>query len=434
MGIKATEEKKKTDASIRTWIREGMHFEGKSFGGGLYLRFRKQDTAPVWRFRYSFAGKPRVMNLGSYTNLSLADATKTAKQLSARVALGFDVAGEKQERKRATVAKIEADKNAVTVAKLADEYFERMILGQWKHPNIVRSRIDNDIKPRIGTMRVEDVRPRDIDALLQAIVKRGAPTMANDVLRWCKRIFNFGLKREYLIGNPAAAFEIVDAGGQERSRNRWLDQDELKLLFSAMREVAGKLVIQNHYVVRLLLMLGVRKEELTSAPWSEFDLDGAVWHLPDVRTKTSTAIDIPLPSLAVETLRELKTLGCGSPYVFPARKMQTRMVPYISPDTINAAMAKHVRPLMKGIESFTIHDFRRTTRTHLAALGTSSVVAERCLNHKLRGVEGIYDQHDYFSERRDALNKWAFLLTKLEHGESDAGVDYSFAETLSDDE
>ena len=74
------------------------------------------------------------MNLGGYGDLSLADARKTAKELRARVALGYDVAGEKKERKRVAVAKIEAQKLAVTVAQLADDYFERMILGRWKHP------------------------------------------------------------------------------------------------------------------------------------------------------------------------------------------------------------------------------------------------------------------------------------------------------------
>ena len=65
------------------------------------------------------------MNLGSYAVLSLANARKTAQEMAARVSLGYDVAGEKQERKREAAAKIEDEKNAWTVAKLADEYFER---------------------------------------------------------------------------------------------------------------------------------------------------------------------------------------------------------------------------------------------------------------------------------------------------------------------
>lgn len=413
---------KLTDIQIRAWIKNGERFEQRGDGGGLYLSFRESFATPKWLFRYRFDGKQRVMSLGSYAVLSLADARKTAKELSAKVALGHDVAGEKQERKREAVAKIEDEKNAWTVAKLADEYFERIILGRWKHPNIVRSRIENDIKPAIGKMKAEDVRPRDIDAMIQAVVKRGAPTVANDVLRWIKRIFDFGIKRQVVEINPASAFNLADAGGKEEGRDRWLTRDEIIKLFQAMTDKAGAFTIENRYAVRLLLLLAVRKEELVAARWEEFDLDKAVWNLPEERTKTSAAIDIPLPPMAVETLRELHRLASGSAYVFPARKMQSRMIPHIDLNTLNAAISKHIKPLLTGVPNFTIHDFRRTARTHLAALGVDPHIAERCLNHKLKGVEGIYNRHDYFDERKKALNEWARLLAALEDGRPDYNV------------
>ena len=413
---------KMTDIQIRAWIKNNERFEGRGDGDGLYLSYRENFATPVWRVRYRFAGKSRTMNIGSYAVLSLADARKTVKDLSAKVALGYDVAGEKQERKREAVAKIEDEKNAVTVAQLADEYFERTILGRWKHPNIVRSRIENDIKPAIGKMKAEDVRPRDIDAMIQAVVKRGAPTVANDVLRWIKRIFDFGIKRQVVDINPASAFDPSDAGGKEEGRDRWLTRDELIKLFQAMRDKAGSFTIENAYAVRLLLLLAVRKEELIAAQWKEFNLDAAVWNLPEERTKTSAAIDIPLPAVAVETLRELHRLACGSAYVFPARKMQSRMIPHIDLNTLNAAISKHIKPQLKDVPNFTIHDFRRTARTHLAALGVDPHIAERCLNHKLKGVEGIYNRHDYFDERKTALNEWAKLLAALEEGRPDYNV------------
>ncbi|SDG72072.1 tyrosine-type recombinase/integrase [Propionivibrio dicarboxylicus] len=413
---------KLTDIQIRAWIKANERFEQRGDGDGLCLCFRENYAVPVWKFRYRFAGKQRIVILGSYSVLSLADARKTAKELSARVALGHDVAGEKQERKKAAIAKIEAEKNAVTVAQLCDEFFERIILPTWKHSDIVRRRIENDIKPCIGKMKAEDVKPRDVDDMLQTIVKRGAPTIANDVLRWTKRIFDFAVKRHVVIYNPASAFDPSDAGGKEESRDRWLTREEIIQLFQVMREMLGTFSVENLYAVRLLLLLAVRKEELIAAPWSEFDLDNAVWHLPAERTKTSSAIDIPLPPLALETLKELHRLANGRICVFPARKAQHRMIPHIDLNTLNAAMAKHIRPRLKDVPNFTIHDFRRTARTHLAALGVDPFVAERCLNHKIKGVEGIYNRHDYFDERKAALNEWANLLKALEEGKPDYNV------------
>lgn len=101
---------KLTDIQIKAWIKAGERFEGRSDGNGLYLRYRAGDRVPVWRFRYQFAGKSRVMLIGSYSEISLAKARETARELSARVALGFDVAGEKQERKAAAIEKIEQEK------------------------------------------------------------------------------------------------------------------------------------------------------------------------------------------------------------------------------------------------------------------------------------------------------------------------------------
>jgi integrase len=405
---------KLTDVEIRNWIKAGERFDMRGDGEGLYLSFREDYAIPVWKFRYRFAGKARVMNLGSYSDLSLSDARKTTKELRARVALGHDVAAEKQERKAEAVAKIEAEKRAVTVAHLADEYFERMILGRWKHPNIVRSRIEKDIKPSIGRLKVEDVKPAHIDAMLQAIVKRGAPTVANDVLRWTRRMFDFAVKRHMAQYNPASAFDLSDAGGKEEARERALSREELVRLFEAMRTAKG-FSHENLLAVKLLLVLAVRKQELTGARWSEFDLDSAVWYLPAERTKTETAIDIPLPSQAVEALCDLHRLACGSEWVFPARKAQHRMIPHIHENTLNVALSK-VKPLMPGVPSFCVHDFRRTARTHLAALGVDPYIAERCLNHKIKGVEGIYNRHDYFEERRKALELWAKYLEACEKG------------------
>ncbi|MCX9046692.1 tyrosine-type recombinase/integrase [Citrobacter portucalensis] len=406
---------KLTDMQIRAWIKAGERFEGRADGGGLYLRYRQVDQSPSWRFRYKFSGKQRAMVIGSYAELSLSKARETAKELAARVALGYDVAGEKQERKAKALAKMEAEKNAMRVSDLAAEYFERQILPRWKHPDILRRRIDKDINPHIGRMKVEDVKPRHIDDMLKAIVDRGAPTIATDVLRWTRRIFDYGIKRHALEINPCSAFEVSDAGGKEVSRDRWLTRDELIQLFRAMRTAKG-FSRQNEITFKLLLALCVRKMELCAARWEEFDLDKGIWHLPEERSKNGDAIDIPLAPPVVEWLRELYTFSCNSAWVLPARKMQNRMIPHIQESTLPVALAK-VRAEMPDVPNFTIHDFRRTARTHLAALGVDPVVAERCLNHRIKGVEGIYNRHQYFDERKAALAQWADLLVALERGE-----------------
>ncbi|MDD5272594.1 MAG: site-specific integrase, partial [Methylovulum sp.] len=96
---------------------------------------------------------------------------------------------------------------------------------------------------------------------------------------------------------------------------------------------------------------------------------------------------------------------------------QDPMLTHIHENTLNVALAKD-KPNMPTVEAFCIHDFRRTARTHLAALGIPSHIAERCLNHKIKGVEGIYNRHDYLDERREALKLWANLLESCETGQN----------------
>lgn len=403
---------KLTDVQIKTWIRNNERFSGRSDGNGLYLCFPEAYQAPFWRFRYKFSGKARVMLIGYYSSISLAKAREIAKELHAKVALGYDVAAEKQERKEQALRSIEQEKNAKTVSQLAYEYYEQVVIHKWKHHDIFRRRIEKDINPNIGKMKIEDVRPIHIDDLLRKIKKRGAPTIANDVLRWIRRIFNYAIKRYGLTNNPTAPFDMSDAGGVEQSRDRWLSEDELQQLFYAMKITKG-FARENELTIKLLLVLCCRKMELCGASWDEFDLNNAIWHLPSERTKNGDGIDIPLPPQALEWLSELKQLSCNSTWVLPARKMQHKMIPHIQESTLPVALAK-VKTNLPNIPNFTIHDFRRTARSHLAALNVNPIVAERCLNHRIKGVEGIYNRYEYFEERKEALLKLANFITIIE--------------------
>jgi integrase len=154
-------------------------------------------------------------------------------------------------------------------------------------------------------------------------------------------------------------------------------------------------------------------------PWESFDLDAGVWTLDSKDTKTRAGIRIPLAPPIIAWLKEARVFSFGKPHVFPARRLvrirqgepRRNRFEHVGPDTLNVAL-KRLKVL--DIEHFTVHDMRRTARTRLAGLGVDRFVAERSLNHKLGNVEGVYDRHDYFAERRAALGSWAALLERIE--------------------
>ena len=403
-------------AKLTALAVEQAHHAGErvllSDGEGLYLR-KQTSNGASWTLRYHFAGREHWLTLGHYPDMSLAQARIEARQ--ARVLL--DRHQDPLTARRAAAAE---QRQPGSFRELCEDWYRSEIVGRGlKHPEVPRRHLDKHLLPKLGRTPASDITPADVARVIDEL-KGPAPTAANDLLRFTHRIFAFGVRRQMVPSNPAADFSPrLDAGGTERPRSRALSLDELAQLFGKIRE-ATSFGADNRLALKLLLALCVRKGELLGARWQEFDLDGntplgAVWHLPASRTKTGAPLDIPLVPAVVAWLHEIKTLDAGSEYLFPKRRRDRReRVPHVGLDTLNAALQR----VQHGLPPFTLHDLRRTARTQLAALGVRREVAERCLGHAIRGVEGTYDRHNYFKERREALEQWTGLLIEAERGVS----------------
>ena len=200
-----------TDVGIKALITGDIRFEGRadSIAAGLVLSFRKNDKVPRWLFRYSFAGTPRKMVIGNYGNMSLSEARARARELAARVQLGYDVQGEKAARIVEAVAAIEAERASITVNELAEDYLNREIIGRVKHPNIPINQYEKNIRPLIGALKIEAVTSLHVDDILEAVRNRGAPSIANKTLRLMQNMFDYAIRRRMIAVNPAAAFRTM---------------------------------------------------------------------------------------------------------------------------------------------------------------------------------------------------------------------------------
>ena len=253
-----TERERVTDKTLRAWLNAGPVDRG--IDGGLTFvgtRASALKGQASWILRYRFGGTAREKVLGRYPDLSLKDAREAPRMNRARIQQGVDVAAEKRaERLKAH--------EQTTVVALAQAWYERSIAKVHKHPEVVLRVIRRHIDPVIGKLGVAEVRPLHIDKVLTRIVDGGAPTVANDALRYLFRMFHFAVKHRWIDINPASGFDLSDAGGAEKSRQRWLSRDELAALAKAMRDTPnfGR---QNELATWLLLALCVRKMELLSA-------------------------------------------------------------------------------------------------------------------------------------------------------------------------
>jgi len=376
-------------------------------GDGLYFVVPKSGK-PHWMLRFTSNKKRKEMTLAKYTDLSLADARVTASLKMQQLRQGVDPLLEKRRTEQGTIK---------TVDDLFVDWQEGNV-KRLKHPSIPARVYRKDIAPIIGEIKLDSINARDIRRVITSINDSGRPAISNDALGYCKQLFNHGIKLDLLGANPASAFSVTDAGGIEKSKDRALTIEELKFFFEKARENRDSFSRDNYLACALLVVLGVRKGELTEALWQEFDLEEGKWNLPKERSKSGVGIVIPLPEVVLEWLKELQVRACGADYVFPSRRRSKR--PCMGKDTLNRAITKlfgheagkKKQPpnQMGDMEHFTVHDLRRTCRSLLAAQGTPGHVAERCLNHKLKGVEGIYDRYDYFDERQLAIEALSINL------------------------
>tara|TARA_Y100001937_G_scaffold89915_1_gene121607 strand:+ start:933 stop:2189 length:1257 start_codon:yes stop_codon:yes gene_type:complete len=405
------------DAQLKAKLKEGRVGKFK-VDTGLYFRVTEQVSA-FWVLRYSINGKRRELTLGRYGKLtgelSLSDARLRALELRASIKEGIDPIA---ERNRKSLPQFR------TVDDIAKDWLvecERHL----KNPQIPRRVYYKEISPLIGELAIDQVSSRDILQIIRLVNQSGRPSIANDALNYCKQLFNHALKLGLLHNNPAVPFTEKDAGGTEQSRDRALSLQEIETVFRVFHENSDIMTRDNYLAVAMLIVFGVRKGELIAAQWREFDFENRVWLLPAERTKTGVKITIPIPESVLPWFRELHVRANGSDYLFPSRRASRRRK-YISDDTLNHALSKlfgekvdsKKKPYpnilgQHGIEHFVVHDLRRTCRSLLAEIGVPSHVAERCLNHKVKGVEGIYDRYDYLDERREALTALAKQIVSI---------------------
>lgn len=405
--------RKEADKAFKNLMRrgeQGERFDNQAVYPNLALCWPEKYQRPFWRLRYRFAGRQCKMLLGHVDVMSLKQALDETKLMMADITRGIDVASVRQERKREAQAKHAAAQNRLTVTALTNDFLTRHVEGKRKDAKAVRQRFENHIIPAIGKMSPGEVKPSHVDEILHGIVNRGSPAMANSILDWLKRLFNYAVKLHIVESNPAVAFTRADAGGQIPPREFYLTREKLAEVLVAIPLCRG-FSRSCELAFYLLLLFGARKMELLKAPWSEFDLDAQTWTLP-ARTKTENGITIPLPTLAVTWLKEAKYLGCGSDYVFPAISRQSK--PHMAQNTLNRAI-KTLRQHVEGIEELNVHALRHTARTHLAELGVKQEVAEMCLNHSLKsqGMVATYNHYQFFEERKEALELWATLIESL---------------------
>jgi integrase len=350
-----------------------------------------------WVYMYRFGGKARRMTLGTYPALSLADAHIAHAAAKNRLAMGEDPGSER-------VVENERRRGAETFDDLADAY-----LAEYAEPRKAarsvagdRRMLDLDVRPAWTNRKARDISRDDVIAVIEVVLKRGAPVASNRTRALLHTIFNFAIRHRTKFKdfrdathNPAA---LIDKE-PEKARERFLSDGELAKFWIGVDQ-SNSIAPLVKAALKLLLVTGQRRSEVIGMAWSEID-DDNVWTLPSNRTKNRRAHLVPLSPLALSLVAEAKACNDDDAWVFRSMRRNGPITP------------QHITKMFIsirdgfGLGDVTVHDLRRTFVTGAARLGISRADRRLVVNHAENDAHAVYDQFEYLPEKRAALEKWA---------------------------
>jgi hypothetical protein len=392
------------DLQLRRWVAAKEPLS-RSDGSGLTFTLSEFGTA-TWVLRYSRGSRRHEVTIGNYPNMGLAEARKRARAYRVRIDGGEDPASDKKTEK----ARV---RHAMTVGQLCDDYIDKRFPSLAKNSvDLYTSLIDGIIRPALGSLDVEQVRPSDIVYMVEHC---GRPWSVCDItMVVVRRVFGHAVSRRQIDANPALRIDLKSVlGDRPPKRPRaMLMEKELRILLTDIDELIGR---PNGLMFRISLATYVRTIELVKAEKSLVDLRRGSWHVRGSTTKTRQEFLVPLAPLVVDWFRELIALSGDSIWVCPARRSRSKSG-HVDRGMLGDALNDVFLSNGLAVRRFTPHDTRLTAKGHLRNLGFSREISGITLNHKIKGVEGIYDVREEIPERRAAMQSWADFIARCSDG------------------
>ncbi len=370
---------------------------------GLFLLVHPNGSK-YWRLKYRFAGKEKVLALGVYPEVRLAEARDRRDQARKTLANGIDPSTVKRLSKQAVTLAHENSFEAV-----AREWFAKYSPG-WaaSHGDKIIRRLERDVFPWIGNRPIAEITAPELLAVLRRIETRGAVETAHRAHQNCGQVFRYAVATGRAERDPSQDLRGALPPTKERHHPSITDPKAIGALLRAADGYQGAFVTK--CALRLAPLVFVRPGELRKAEWSEIDLEKAEWRIPAEKMKMRAAHIVPLSTQTLAILCELQPLTGASRFVFPGARGKNRPM---SENTINAAL----RRLGYSKDDMTGHGFRRMASTLLNEQGWNRDAIERQLAHGERdSIRAAYNYAEHLPERRKMMQHWADYLDKLKAG------------------
>lgn len=367
-------------------------------GNGLSLLI-EPNGSKGWRLRYRFSGKAKLMSLGTYPNVALADARTARDEAKKLIAGGIDPAEVRKAKKREIESRF-----GNTFEGIAREWYEKRF-DRWS-PSYAEEMIETfekDVFPYIGSRPIAEIKPMELLAVLSVLNDRGATEKLRKVRQRCGEVFRYAVITGRAEYNPAP--DLVSAFAPHKKEHyAFLKTDELPEFFRILNTYTGSMIVK--LAMRLLILTGVRPGELRQAEWCEIDFDNRVWEVPKERMKMRRPHCVPLSEQSLNILEQLKPVTGHYQYIFPGRIHHSKPM---------SEMAMNVLIRRIGYAGrVTGHGFRHTMSTILHEQGYNTAWIETQLAHvDKNSIRGTYNHAQYLDGRREMLQWYADYMDSM---------------------
>lgn len=363
-------------------------------GGGLMLRV-KPTGFKSWLFNYShpITKKRSNIGIGTYPNMSLAQARDIRKDFLALIEQGIDPKTHREEEQQR-----KQDASSNTFQAVATHWFDikRTKIKANSADKIWRS-LEKDVFPRIGKLPVDQITAPKAIKVLSAIIGRDSYEIARKVARRMNNVMTFAVNTGLVHHNPLAGIKETIPTNKATSYPT-LKPEELPELMKALNFASIK--FSTRCLIEWQLHTMVRPGEAAQAQWSDIDYDRKLWVIPAERMKMDKEHHIPLSEQALAILELMKPLSAHRAHIYPSNKHPLQSA---NKETANMALKR-----MGFAGRLVAHGLRALASTTLNEQGFDRDIIEAALAHSDKDqVRAAYNRATYLEQRKVMMQWWS---------------------------
>ncbi|HGM6977452.1 TPA: tyrosine-type recombinase/integrase [Serratia marcescens] len=371
-------------------------------GGGMYLLV-KPNGSKYWRLKYRFVGKEKMLSIGVYPDVSLADARQKRDEARKILAAGGDPGEVKKADKLAQKLSTEN-----TFEAIAREWHKQKA-DRWslRYRYEIIDTFEKDIFPYLGRRPIAEIKPMELLETLRRLEKRGALEKMRKVRQRCGEVFRYAIVTGRAEYNPAPDLATALAT-PKKTHFPFLTAEELPYFIRDLAGYTGSVITKT--ATQIIMQTGVRTQELRFARWEDIDFEKRLWEIPPEVMKMKRPHIVPLSEQVVELFQSLKPITGMYPLVFIGRNDRTKP---ISKESVN-----QVIELLGYKGRLTGHGFRHTMSTILHEQGFNSAWIETQLAHvDKNAIRGTYNHAHYLEGRREMMQWYGDYIESMSKGE-----------------